>query len=195
LALLHVASKKVSLIEDRIATEECKVLLQVIIDLLCSLLDFSTHYPSSTPPASLMVGQQVLSALLQMLSSFTYSKEVKHPFGQVLGVCKHVCMKVKAVALMNERSLASNSRFAQVLALCEKFLKYLSHLSKSWRSPIHLSDTFQFSPATLLKMNNHFEQIVVGAAVITPNHDVEYDHHHADAELVYELQRLRNNSR
>jgi len=93
---------------------------------------------------------------------------------------------------LNERILAPHSKFAPVLARSEHFLQALSSMCKLCGTPIHLSDAFQFSSATLLAMNKHFEVLVAGAVAICPEHDHEGSMQE-DNELLYELNRLRNN--
>eukprot|EP00026_Physarum_polycephalum_P000548 Phypoly_transcript_00549.p2 GENE.Phypoly_transcript_00549~~Phypoly_transcript_00549.p2 ORF type:complete len:472 (+),score=57.34 Phypoly_transcript_00549:2808-4223(+) len=204
--LLLISAKKLLLTVDTTESlfkDQCQVLLQVILDSLCSYLDLSALYPVATPAALiLVVVQLVLDVILQKLSDFnldsfcyhSLDKKKQKKVGEVLGVCNHVVVKVKAVVLVNNAFLATHARFSQVLAMCENFLKHLTDLSKMWSCSINSSNTFLFSSATMNALQNHFELLIAGAAKINPDYDVERvtdTTQEEDKEFLHEMNRLR----
>lgn len=199
MVLLHVTAKQLSFIEENFS-KEFQVLAQVSLDLLCVLLDYSTHYPFTMASYILTTGQQILSALQQKIGTSSPQvethKDKKH-VERVLGLCQNVGLKVKAVVLMNKKSIATNSKFSTILAQCEQFLQHLSHLSKSWQYTIQPSDNIQLSSAYMKTLHEQFDTLLALSSALHPDHDKDHGYKGSgggnmeDDELVYHMQRLR----
>jgi hypothetical protein len=177
------------------------VLIQVVLDLLCSFFDLLAHCPSSIPSSILTACQKILLGLKDKLCSCTESKTQSHShseqLGQVLGTCEQVGMKVKALLMAHERRLASKSKFSQVVLLCESFLLQVVQLSELCKVPISVVDSLHFSTATLRELSQQFDALVTNASQMKRcyyDKDCDDDTEVAeqeDIELVHELNRIR----